>query len=81
VPFVHSRAGTREFDFNKDGLAHIGLLPDLILDLVHVGMTHEQFDPLFSSAEAFLRMWEACEAHSAPALAGELPNAAIPRFT
>jgi microsomal dipeptidase-like Zn-dependent dipeptidase len=80
VPFVRSRAGTREFDFNTDGLAHIGLLPDLIRDLLHVGMTDAQLDPLFSSAEAFLRMWETCEARSAANLAGELVNAAIPRL-
>lgn len=81
VPFTRSRAGTREFDFNQDGLAHIGLLPDFILDLLKVGMTGPQLDPLFSSAEAFLRMWEACEARSAPALAGELVDAAIPRLS
>ncbi|HZH76231.1 MAG TPA: membrane dipeptidase [Archangium sp.] len=81
VPFTRSRAGTREFDFNQDGLAHIGLLPDFILDLMKVGMTDSQLDPLFSSAEAFLRMWEACEARSAPALAGELVDAAIPRLS
>ncbi|HEX8819271.1 MAG TPA: membrane dipeptidase [Archangium sp.] len=81
VPFEPSRAGHRTFDFNTDGLAHIGLLPDLIRDLLHVGMTDAQLDPLFSSAEAFLRMWEACEARSAPALAGELVDAAIPRLS
>jgi hypothetical protein len=44
-------------------------------------MTDAQLDPLFSSAEAFVRMWEACEARSAPALAGELVDAAVPRLT
>jgi microsomal dipeptidase-like Zn-dependent dipeptidase len=71
VPFTPSRAGTRTFDFNTDGLAHIGLLPDFIRDLVHVGMTDAQMDPLFSSAEAFLRMWEACEARGAALTANE----------
>ncbi len=71
VPFGRSRAGAREFDFNTDGLAHIGLLPDFILDLVHLGMTDAQLDPLFSSAEAFLRMWESCEARGAALTAGE----------
>jgi microsomal dipeptidase-like Zn-dependent dipeptidase len=79
-PFVRARSGKREFDFNTEGLAHIGLLPDFIRDLVHVGMTDAQFDPLFSSAEAFLRMWETCEARSAALLGGELAEAAIPRF-
>ncbi|QRK04458.1 membrane dipeptidase [Archangium violaceum] len=80
VPFVKSRANTREFDFNTDGLAHIGLLPDFIRDLVHVGLTDAQLDPLFSSAEAFLQMWEACESRGAALTAGELMDAAIPRF-
>ena len=71
VPFVKARAGSREFDFNTDGLAHVGLLPDFIRDLVHVGMTDAQMDPLFSSAEAFLRMWEACESRGAALTAGE----------
>ncbi|QRO00295.1 membrane dipeptidase [Archangium violaceum] len=80
APFVKARANTREFDFNTDGLAHIGLLPDFIRDLVHVGMTDAQMDPLFSSAEAFLRMWEACESRSAALLGGDLADAAIPRL-
>ncbi|AKJ05971.1 membrane dipeptidase (peptidase family M19) [Archangium gephyra] len=81
VPFVKSRAGSREFDFNTDGLAHVGLLPDFIRDLLHVGMTDAQMDPLFSSAEAFLRMWESCEGRGAALVAGELVDAAIPRLT
>ena len=71
VPFVSSRAGSRVFDFNTDGLAHIGLLPDFIRDLVHVGMTDAQLQPLFSSAEAFLRMWEGCESRGAALASGE----------
>jgi microsomal dipeptidase-like Zn-dependent dipeptidase len=80
VPFMKARAGSREFDFNTDGLAHVGLLPDFIKDLVHVGMTDAQLEPLFSSAEAFLRMWESCEARGAALAAGDLVDAAIPRF-
>lgn len=80
APFVKARAGSREFDFNTDGLAHVGLLPDFIRDLVHVGMTDAQLEPLFSSAEAFLRMWESCETQGGALVAGELVDAAIPRF-
>ncbi|WP_224242976.1 membrane dipeptidase [Hyalangium gracile] len=71
LPFVPSRAGSRVFDFNTEGLAHIGMLPDFIRDLVHVGMTDAQMNPLFSSAEAFLRMWENCEARGQALTAGE----------
>lgn len=61
APFVQARSGGRTWDFNTDGLAHYGLLPDMLRDLVHVGMREEELDPLFSSAEAFLRAWEKCE--------------------
>lgn len=80
APFEPSRAGSRTFDFNTDGLAHVGLLPDFIRDLVHVGMTDAQLDPLFSSAEAFLRMWEDCESRGAALLAGDLVDASLPRL-
>jgi microsomal dipeptidase-like Zn-dependent dipeptidase len=46
------RLGT---DFDDKGLAHIGLLPDLLLDLEQLGV---DTSPLRSSAEAFIRMWE-----------------------
>lgn len=81
VPFTRCRAGSREFDFNTDGLAHIGLLPDFIRDLLHVGMRDEQLDPLFSSAEAFLRLWESCEARGAALVAGDLLDASLPRLS
>lgn len=50
--------GEREFDFNEDGLAHVGLLPDFIKDLTNVGLTEAELDPLFNSAEIYIRMWE-----------------------
>jgi microsomal dipeptidase-like Zn-dependent dipeptidase len=56
--FRKQRTGNRVFDFNYDGLAHVGLLPDFIKDLTHVGLTEEDLEPLFHSAEAYIRMWE-----------------------
>ena len=50
--------GFREFDFNTDGLAHVGLLPDFIKDLTNVGLTEKELEPLFNSAEVYIRMWE-----------------------
>ena len=50
--------GRRTFDFNVDGLAHYGLLPDLLQDLKNIGLGAEAFDALFSSAEAYLATWE-----------------------
>ncbi len=50
--------GKKTFDFNRDGLAHIGLLPDLIADLKAIGLTDEDLKPLFQSAEGYIKVWE-----------------------
>ena len=56
-----TRAGDRDFDFNRDGLAHYGLLPDLIADLSRVGGSDDAIDTLFSSARAYVEMWDRAE--------------------
>ncbi|MBA3444690.1 MAG: membrane dipeptidase [Gemmatimonadales bacterium] len=53
-----SQAGTRTFDYNTEGLAHFGLLPELVQDLKNIGLTNRDLDPLFRSAEGYIRMWE-----------------------
>ena len=58
--FSKQKTGKREFDFNTQGLAHVGLLPDMVEDLKKVGLAND-LDPLFSSAEAYIRMWEKSE--------------------
>lgn len=52
-----SMAG-RTFDFNYDGLANYGLLPDLLQDTRADGLTNEQLGPLFQGAEALVEAWE-----------------------
>jgi microsomal dipeptidase-like Zn-dependent dipeptidase len=47
-----ARLGT---EFDEKGLAHIGLLPDLLRDLRNVGANTAGLE---SSAETFIRMWE-----------------------
>lgn len=61
VTFTEPRAGERVFDFNTEGMAHIGLLPELIEDVRRTGTTDEELEPLFRSAEGYLRMWERAE--------------------
>jgi hypothetical protein len=56
-----SYAGRRDFDLNLDGVAHNGLLPDFLQDAKNVGLTHEHLEPLFRSAEDYVRVWEKCE--------------------
>ncbi|MBI5857937.1 MAG: hypothetical protein HZB42_09875 [Sphingobacteriales bacterium] len=57
--------GNRYWDFNIDGLAHYGLLPDLLQDLKNIGLSPVQLSPLFGSAEDYIRMWEKAEAAKA----------------
>ncbi len=56
--FGRLRSADRVFDYNTDGFANIGLLPDFIQDLKNVGLSDEALKPLFSSAEAYVAMWE-----------------------
>jgi hypothetical protein len=50
--------GNRDWDYNIDGMAHYGMIPDFIQDLKNVGIRADQMIPLFSSAEEYIRMWE-----------------------
>jgi microsomal dipeptidase-like Zn-dependent dipeptidase len=56
--FDRQVTGDRTFDINYDGLAHVGLLPDFIADLKNVGVSDAKLEPLYNSAEAYIRMWE-----------------------
>jgi microsomal dipeptidase-like Zn-dependent dipeptidase len=60
-PTPCTRAGERDFDFNRDGLAHYGLLPDLIADMKLVGASAQVIDVVFSSARAYVEMWQRAE--------------------
>lgn len=48
----------REIDYNTDGLAHVGLLPDMLEDLRVAGA---DMNPIYRSAEAYIAMWEKIE--------------------
>ncbi|OUS30515.1 hypothetical protein A9Q99_06055 [Gammaproteobacteria bacterium 45_16_T64] len=64
VIFERQKTGEREFDINIDGVAHYGLYPDFLQDMRQLGMSEEQMQPVFQSAEAYLKMWERAEAFS-----------------
>jgi hypothetical protein len=51
----------RPFDFNYDGLAHYGMVPDMLQDLTNVDMPKHDRQALFESAEGYLKMWEKAE--------------------
>lgn len=58
VTFEQPVVGNRTVDFNTEGMAHLGLVVELIEDVRRDGVTDEELEPLFRSAEAYLRMWE-----------------------
>lgn len=61
-PLTRSKAGPRrEFDINLDGMAHYGMLPDLLQDVRNSGLTAEDLIPLFCSANDYVVMWETCK--------------------
>lgn len=64
ITFTQPRVANRILDFNTEGLVHIGLLPELIEDVRRDGITDQQLEPVFRSAEAYLRMWEKAEKRS-----------------
>jgi hypothetical protein len=57
VTFQREQTGTRTFDINKDGVAHYGLIPDLLADMEQHGGA-PAMRSLFRSAEAYLQMWQ-----------------------
>ena len=59
--FDRLKAGNRVFDFNTEGLANYGLIPDFVADLKNLGLTDEDLKPLYRSAEGYIEMWERVE--------------------
>lgn len=65
VTFTQPSVGSRVLDFNTEGMVHVGLIPELIEDARRTGATDADLEPLFRSAEGYLRMWERAEARAA----------------
>jgi hypothetical protein len=64
-----SVVGDKTFDINSDGLAHVGILPDLIADFQAMDLTAAELEPLLRSAEGYVNVWEKC---NLPLLSGSL---------
>lgn len=58
VSFTRERTGTRTFDLNRDGVAHYGLIADLIGDMQHTSAGRRALPLLFNSAEAYVDTWQ-----------------------
>ena len=65
VTFTQPTVGNRVLDFNTEGMVHVGLIPELIEDTRRTGATDADLEPLFRSAEGYLRMWERAEERAA----------------
>jgi microsomal dipeptidase-like Zn-dependent dipeptidase len=57
VRFQRQRTGQRSFDLNTDGVAHYGLIADLLADVQQQPGGEQALSTLFGSAEAYLEMW------------------------
>jgi len=58
VKIAQQRSGARVYDVNVDGVAHYGLYPDWIQDLVNVSGSSAIRADLGRGAEAYLQTWE-----------------------
>jgi Membrane dipeptidase (Peptidase family M19) len=63
VTFARERTGRRTFDLNTDGVAHYGLMADLLADMRHVAGGPRALALLFGSAEAYLETWQRAISH------------------
>ena len=57
VTFQRQRSGAREFDLNRDGMAHYGLFADWFEDMRKVG-GQGIVNEMMRGAEAYLQTWE-----------------------
>ncbi len=57
-PLRRLKTGNRYWDFNTDGMAHYGLMPDFLQDLRNIGVSTTVLSLLFRSAEDYIQMWE-----------------------
>ena len=70
VEFTQPHVGEREIDFDTEGLVHIGMLPELLQDARADAVSDSDLEPLFRSAEGYIRMWEKAEERAAAIRAG-----------
>src|SRR5262249_50772688 len=57
IPLKRCTTDYKQWDINFEGVAHYGLVPDFLQDLVNIGMDPDDLSPLFKSAEHFAQMW------------------------
>jgi microsomal dipeptidase-like Zn-dependent dipeptidase len=63
VKFARERSGERTYDLNSDGVAHYGLVPDLLADMQTEPRGSTAMRLLFRSAQAYLDTWSSAYRH------------------
>ncbi len=63
VKFSRERSGERTYDLNADGVAHYGLVSDLLADTQAEPRGDKAMRLLFRSAQAYLDTWRAADSH------------------
>lgn len=61
LTFYRQVSGNRTFDLNLDGMAHYGLLPDLMASYaqwMRASGREDMYESMMNSAESYLQMWE-----------------------
>lgn len=56
--FPKCKTGNREWDYNVDGVAHIGLYPDFLRDVKNHDKNNTIIPNMFGGVEALARVWE-----------------------
>ena len=61
--FTKCKTANKEWDYNNDGVAHYGMLPDFLQAVKTSSNPDGQtvYDALNKSANSFVQMWEKCE--------------------
>lgn len=57
IPLKRCQTGWKQWDYNFEGVAHYGMIPDMLQDLSNLGMAADDMSVLFKSAEHFAQMW------------------------
>ncbi len=55
------QTGNKKFDYNTEGVAHLGLVPDMLADLEALVPDKTVLEPLWHSAEAYAQRWESAQ--------------------
>lgn len=56
----------RQWNYNTEGVAHVGLVPDFVEDLRLHGLSVSDLEPLYRSARGYVEVWRKARARTVP---------------